>query len=45
MVKDPDGNNVELSAEIEIMPKAMPGRVWPHTMSTLNRWGVGWMRS
>jgi len=45
MVKDPDGNNVELSAEIEIMPKAMPGRIWPHAMPTLNRWGVGWMRS
>jgi hypothetical protein len=27
------------------MPKAMPGRVWPHAMPTLNRWGVGWMRS
>ena len=44
MVKDPDGNNVELSAEIEIMPRIMPGRRWPNTDATINAWGVAWNR-
>lgn len=44
MVKDPDGNNVELSAEIEIMPRIMPGRRWPNTDATLNAWGAAWNR-
>lgn len=45
MVEDPDGYKVELSAELELMPKDMPWRTWPHSERTLNLWGSGWMRS
>ena len=36
MIKDPDGNNIELSAEIELMPRYMPHRRWPSAAQTLN---------
>src|SRR6218665_703592 len=39
MVRDPDGNLVEISSEIE---HCEPGRAvgeWPHEERTLNRWG------
>jgi catechol 2,3-dioxygenase-like lactoylglutathione lyase family enzyme len=45
MVRDPDGNRIELSAELERMPRRMAGRSWPHNERTLNLWGAGWMRS
>jgi len=45
MVLDPDGNKVELSAELEHMPLDMAKRVWPHEERTLNYWGNAWMRS
>jgi catechol 2,3-dioxygenase len=45
MVSDPDGNWVELSAELERMPLGMAGRDWPHTEHTLNLWGRGVLRS
>lgn len=45
MVLDPDGNKVELSAEIEHMPLAMAPRSWAHEERTLNYWGQAWMRS
>ena len=45
MVEDPDGHKVEFSAELEIMPKDMPPRTWPHEQRTLNLWGSAWMRS
>jgi catechol-2,3-dioxygenase len=45
MVYDPDGNWVELSAELEQMPLGMSGREWPHTERTLNLWGRGMLRS
>jgi len=45
MVRDPDGNRIELSAELERMPRDMAGRVWPHNERTLNLWGAGWLRS
>jgi catechol 2,3-dioxygenase len=45
MIPDPDGNMVELSAEIELMPRDMPPRQWPHEEHTLNIWGGAWMRS
>jgi catechol-2,3-dioxygenase len=45
MVSDPDGNWVELSAELERMPLGMTGRDWPHTERTLNLWGQGMLRS
>jgi catechol 2,3-dioxygenase-like lactoylglutathione lyase family enzyme len=45
MVRDPDGNRIELSAELERMPREMAHRSWPHDERTLNLWGAGWMRS
>jgi catechol 2,3-dioxygenase-like lactoylglutathione lyase family enzyme len=45
MVEDPDGHKVEFSAELELMPKDMPHRTWPHEQRTLNLWGSAWMRS
>lgn len=45
MVEDPDGHKVEFSAELELMPREMPGRTWPHEQRTLNLWGSAWMRS
>ena len=45
MVRDPDGNRVEISAELERMPQSMPHREWPHEEHTLNLWGQAWMRS
>ncbi|GAB7545927.1 VOC family protein [Cupriavidus sp. 8B] len=45
MVTDPDGNRVELSAELEqVEPAKLPG-VWPHEEYTLNSWGRGWIRT
>ena len=45
MVNDPDGNWVELSAELEhITPERQPG-LWPHTERSLNLWGPGRLRS
>ena len=40
-----DGHKVEFSAELELMPKEMPHRTWPHEQRTLNLWGSAWMRS
>lgn len=45
MVRDPDGNRVELSAELELMPYEMAAREWLHEEHTLNLWGQAWMRS
>jgi catechol 2,3-dioxygenase-like lactoylglutathione lyase family enzyme len=45
MIEDPDGHKVEFSAELELMPRAMPSRTWPHEQRTLNLWGSAWMRS
>jgi catechol 2,3-dioxygenase len=45
MIEDPDGYKVEFSAELELMPKEMPHRTWPHEQRTLNLWGSAWMRS
>jgi catechol 2,3-dioxygenase len=45
MIEDPDGYKVEFSAELELMPKEMPYRTWPHEERTLNLWGSAWMRS
>jgi len=45
MVTDPDGNRVELSAEIErVEVEHMPG-IWPHNEYTLNSWGRAWIRT
>ena len=45
MIEDPDGHKVEFSAELELMPKDMAHRTWPHEPRTLNLWGSAWMRS
>jgi len=45
MIEDPDGHKVEFSAELELMPKDMAHRTWPHEQRTLNLWGSAWMRS
>jgi len=45
MVRDPDGNRVELSAELEHMPYEMAARKWLHEEHTLDLWGQAWMRS
>jgi len=45
MIEDPDGHKVEFSAELELMPRDMAHRTWPHEQRTLNLWGSAWMRS
>jgi catechol 2,3-dioxygenase-like lactoylglutathione lyase family enzyme len=45
MIEDPDGHKVEFSAELELMPREMAHRTWPHEQRTLNLWGSAWMRS
>ena len=45
MVRDPDGNRIEISAEMEHMDPDAPHRVWPQEERTLNLWGNAWMRT
>lgn len=42
---DPDGNWVELSAELERVSEERPIGNWPHEERTLNSWGQGLLRS
>ena len=44
-VIDPDGNWVELSAELETMPHERPAGVWPQERRTINSWGEAKFRS
>jgi catechol 2,3-dioxygenase len=44
MIKDPHGNQVEISAELEVMPREMAARIWPLEERSLNLWGPGWIR-
>lgn len=44
-VRDPDGNWVELSAELEAVTHARAAGRWPHSEKTLNSWGMGLLRS
>lgn len=44
MVRDPDGNNIEISAELERLPKGAPGKAWPAGGKALNLWGPVWVR-
>ena len=44
MVSDPDGNSVELSAEIEIVADNREMGDWLHEERTLNYWGKGMLR-
>jgi catechol 2,3-dioxygenase len=45
MVRDPDGNLAEISAEIEHCAEDRPAGLWPHEERTLNVWGKAIMRS
>ena len=45
MVKDPDGNMAEISAELEVCAENRPAGEWPHSPQTLNVWGQAIMRS
>ena len=44
-VDDPEGNKVELSAELEIVPSGREAGSWPHEERTLNLWGKAPLRS
>ena len=39
MVEDPDGNRIEISAELETVNGDRPVGIWPHEERTFNRWG------
>ncbi len=43
-VEDPDGNWIEISAELEVVHDR-PVKLWPHAERTLNLWGRAIMRS
>lgn len=45
MIKDPDGNNIELSAELEVMTRVQPPRQWPNSRRMYNLWGTSWVRA
>jgi catechol 2,3-dioxygenase len=44
MIDDPLGDKIEISAEIEIMPRDMAPRWWPADGKAVNLWGAGWAR-
>lgn len=44
-IHDPDGNWVEISAELERVEHDRPAGEWPHEERTLNTWGTGLLRS
>jgi catechol 2,3-dioxygenase len=44
-IHDPDGNWLEISAELEIVSHDRPVGTWPHCERTLNAWGPGRLRS
>lgn len=45
MVKDPDGNLAEISADLEVCDASRPAGTWRHEQRTLNLWGTAIMRS
>jgi|SRR5450755_996212 len=45
MVRDPDGNLAEISAELEVCAPTRPEGRWRHEERTLNVWGSAIMRS
>ena len=45
MVRDPDGNLVEISTELEVCDSTRNEGTWRHEERTLNRWGGAIMRS
>ena len=44
-VRDPDGNSLEISAELEMFSYNQQPRIWSHGPRPLNLWGEAWMRS
>jgi catechol 2,3-dioxygenase len=44
MVKDPDGNNLEISAELEQLARGEPGKAWAAGGRAINLWGTVWNR-
>jgi len=42
-VRDPEGNAVEVSAEIETITDGRAPGVWQHNERTLNLWGGAWI--
>ena len=44
-VRDPDGNNLEISAELEKFTYNQKPRIWAHDHRPLNLWGQAWLRS
>ncbi len=44
-IHDPDGNWLEISAELEQVAEDRPVAEWPHEEYTLNTWGMGILRS
>ena len=45
MVRDPDGNLAEISAEIEHCESGRQAGLWPHEARTLNLWGEAFLRT
>ena len=45
MIHDPDGNLIEISAELEVITGDRPAGIWPHEESTFNRWGSAALRT
>jgi len=45
MIRDPDGNLAEISAELEVCAAGRTEGLWPHGERTLNQWGMAIMRS
>jgi catechol 2,3-dioxygenase len=45
MIRDPEGNWLEISAELEIITLDRPIGVWEHEPKTLNSWGQALLRS
>lgn len=43
-VEDPDGNWIEISAELEVVHDR-PAKDWPHEEYTVNQWGRGLIRA
>ncbi len=44
MVDDPDGNWIEISAELEVVEDGRPVGIWPHEERTFNRWAQASVR-
>jgi catechol 2,3-dioxygenase-like lactoylglutathione lyase family enzyme len=45
MIRDPDNNWLEISAELELVTEARPTGTWQHREKTLNSWGKAYLRS